>query len=102
MKGVSVVSQVATKNIPWPKDVVRRVSINTTGYGGTDAHVVIENVDDVLAKVTNGTTGRVYKSVDDTSNRLSRSTNGISNGVSHPPNTSIGVVDNPCEVPRVF
>ncbi|KAK4503143.1 hypothetical protein PRZ48_006570 [Zasmidium cellare] len=45
--------QIPTKNCPWPDGVVRRISVNTTGYGGTDAHVVIEHLDETLPRTTN-------------------------------------------------
>lgn len=34
---------VPTANIPWPSPGVRRASINSFGYGGTNAHVVIDD-----------------------------------------------------------
>ncbi|XHG07542.1 hypothetical protein AWENTII_010681 [Aspergillus wentii] len=34
--------QVPTQCTPWPKDIVRRASVNGTGYGGTNAHVILE------------------------------------------------------------
>lgn len=29
--------------------MLRRISVNTTGYGGTDAHVVVDHLDEVLS-----------------------------------------------------
>lgn len=34
---------VPTANIPWPSAGVRRASINSFGYGGTNAHVIIDD-----------------------------------------------------------
>ncbi|TGJ82436.1 hypothetical protein E0Z10_g6319 [Xylaria hypoxylon] len=34
--------QIPTARLPWPKDVRQRISINSFGYGGTNAHVIVE------------------------------------------------------------
>ena len=34
--------------IPWPKDKVRRVSVNSFGYGGANGHCIIDHVNNVL------------------------------------------------------
>lgn len=47
--------QIPTKNTPWPKGMLKRISVNTTGYGGTDAHVVVDHVDEVVPPVQNAT-----------------------------------------------
>jgi acyl transferase domain-containing protein len=43
--------QIPTKNTPWPKGMLKRISVNTTGYGGTDAHVVVDHLDEVFTPV---------------------------------------------------
>jgi len=48
-------TQIPTKNTPWPKGILKRISVNTTGYGGTDAHVVVDHLDEVLPSVQNMT-----------------------------------------------
>lgn len=35
--------------------MLKRISVNTTGYGGTDAHVVVDHLDEVLPSVQNAT-----------------------------------------------
>ena len=35
--------KVVTETTPWPKDLLRRVSINSFGYGGANAHCIIEH-----------------------------------------------------------
>jgi acyl transferase domain-containing protein len=35
--------QVATKLTPWPKNTVQRISINSFGYGGANAHAIVES-----------------------------------------------------------
>jgi acyl transferase domain-containing protein len=37
---------VATKNIPWPEGKAKRSSVNSSGYGGANGHVVIDGVDE--------------------------------------------------------
>jgi len=49
--------QIPKKTIPWPENIVRRASVNTTGYGGTNAHVVLENINSFLSKGSNGANG---------------------------------------------
>ncbi|KAF2445451.1 polyketide synthase [Karstenula rhodostoma CBS 690.94] len=36
--------QVATESIPWPKDKIRRASINSFGYGGANAHCILDHL----------------------------------------------------------
>lgn len=48
--------KVAQKLTPWPKDGVRRASINSYGYGGTNCHAILEAAPDTHHKGhTNGT-----------------------------------------------
>ena len=35
--------RVPTELMPWPKDGVRRISINSFGYGGTNAHAILDD-----------------------------------------------------------
>jgi zearalenone synthase (highly reducing iterative type I polyketide synthase) len=41
--------KVPTEVISWPKHCLRRASVNSFGYGGTNAHAIIDNADDFLA-----------------------------------------------------
>ena len=36
--------------VQWPTDGVRRASINSLGYGGTNAHIILENVENLSKK----------------------------------------------------
>jgi acyl transferase domain-containing protein/NAD(P)-dependent dehydrogenase (short-subunit alcohol dehydrogenase family) len=45
--------KVPTQTTPWPfipKGVPRRVSINSFGFGGTNAHAIIESLDEALSR----------------------------------------------------
>jgi acyl transferase domain-containing protein len=42
-------SQVPLKNEPWPHDGPRRASVNSFGFGGTNAHIIIDDADHYLA-----------------------------------------------------
>ncbi|KAK6953661.1 hypothetical protein Daesc_005966 [Daldinia eschscholtzii] len=33
---------IPTKNLPWPENVVPRLSINSFGYGGVNAHIILD------------------------------------------------------------
>lgn len=45
--------QVVTEPVPFPDLPVRRVSVNSFGYGGTNAHIIVEGADSFL---TSGST----------------------------------------------
>ncbi|KAI0020462.1 hypothetical protein F4780DRAFT_373288 [Xylariomycetidae sp. FL0641] len=47
---------VPTQLIPWPTDGLRRVSINSFGYGGTNAHCILDDAYNYLK--SRGLTGR--------------------------------------------
>ncbi|KAK2877267.1 Type I Iterative PKS [Arthroderma sp. PD_2] len=39
---------VVTKTTPWPAGKARRASVNSTGYGGANGHVVLETIEEYL------------------------------------------------------
>lgn len=41
--------QVPTDVVSWPQDRLKRVSINSFGYGGTNAHTIIDDADQFLS-----------------------------------------------------
>src|ERR1700749_1362746 len=44
--------QVPKTMITWPKNTIRRASVNSFGYGGTNGHVILEAADDYLSRAT--------------------------------------------------
>lgn len=41
--------KVVTEPTPWPASLpVRRVSVNSFGYGGTNAHIIVEAIDSIV------------------------------------------------------
>ncbi|TVY35171.1 Highly reducing polyketide synthase [Lachnellula subtilissima] len=53
--------KVVTELIPWPEDSLKRVSINNFGYGGSNAHVILEAAEqqNPTQKITNGITNGI-------------------------------------------
>ncbi|DAA79192.1 TPA_exp: Uncharacterized protein A8136_2977 [Trichophyton benhamiae CBS 112371] len=39
---------VVAKNTPWPANKAKRASVNSTGYGGANGHVVLETIEEYL------------------------------------------------------
>lgn len=39
---------VVTKNTPWPANKAKRASVNSTGYGGANGHVILETIEEYL------------------------------------------------------
>ncbi|KAK0641933.1 hypothetical protein B0T16DRAFT_334009 [Cercophora newfieldiana] len=73
--------KVPTQLEPWPeRDGVRRASINNFGYGGSNAHVIVEDYGSFLAS-----TGRPSSSVSHSNGTANGhgATNGRSNGVTN-------------------
>jgi acyl transferase domain-containing protein len=42
---------VVTKNTPWPEGKIKRSSVNSSGYGGANGHVVIDGVDEYFKSI---------------------------------------------------
>lgn len=51
---------VPSKPIPWPQDRTKRISVNSFGMGGANAHVILE-APGTAASITNGTNGHHVK-----------------------------------------
>src|ERR1700727_1132022 len=79
----------------WPESTLRRASVNCFGYGGTNAHVILESAihgswnspESVTIKTSNG--------VLHTNNKLNGASNGIANGTANdiPTGTANGLMN---------
>lgn len=82
--------QVPTQLEPWPETLgVRRASINNFGYGGSNAHVIMEEYNSFVASsvnslpLSNHTNSNGYSRVNGISNGYTNGTNGHPNGHGH-------------------
>jgi hypothetical protein len=97
--------EVVRELIPWPKERLRRASINSFGFGGANGHCIIDHVSNVLpgyvkpgvvrhiqaVHMPNGqghiSNGVSHQSNGHSSNGISHQSNGhSSNGISHQSN----------------
>lgn len=64
--------EVPTKCTPWPQDGLRRASVNCFGYGGTNAHIILDDAWHYLQ--LRGITGQTNTVITTTGSSLSSST----------------------------
>ena len=62
--------------VDWPEDTVRRLSLSNYGYGGTNAHLILDAASEVIP--------RKLKRISGLANDIN-GINGLSNGVNGPP-----------------
>lgn len=55
--------QFPTECIPWPKAEKRRISVNSFGFGGSNAHIVLESADDYIRAVAQKQPPGLYNNV---------------------------------------
>ncbi|KAH6851192.1 PKS01 highly reducing polyketide synthase [Chaetomium sp. MPI-CAGE-AT-0009] len=58
--------QVPLSVMPWPTDGPRRISVNSFGYGGTNAHAILDDAESYLAE--RGIHGETHSRVEHTKN----------------------------------
>ncbi|KAL8669472.1 MAG: hypothetical protein Q9168_005934, partial [Polycauliona sp. 1 TL-2023] len=87
--------KIVTDSVSWPDMPIRRASINSFGYGGANAHAIIESVDSVLpnyrsrrqAGIAHGISSRPASDNDPkhtlTNGYTNGHTNDLSNGMSN-------------------
>ncbi|KAF2686244.1 hypothetical protein K458DRAFT_441826 [Lentithecium fluviatile CBS 122367] len=78
--------EVVRDLIPWPKNRLRRASINSFGFGGANGHCIVDHISNVLPGYVKPGVAHLPKGQNHGSNGLSPQSNGHSNGVSSQPN----------------
>ncbi|KAI9845077.1 MAG: Type I Iterative PKS [Sclerophora amabilis] len=84
--------KIPTELIPWPSGPPRRASINNFGFGGSNAHAILEQAPQLTEKYTNG----IMLSVQDV-NKLPSDRNG-NKGVTQPTEATSDQLP-PCKTP---
>ncbi|KAK3934109.1 hypothetical protein QBC46DRAFT_368419 [Diplogelasinospora grovesii] len=72
---------IPTEEIVWPSEGLRRISVNSFGFGGTNIHVILDDAYHYLHE--RGLTGNhcTAASANSTLNGLAKTTNGLANGL---------------------
>jgi acyl transferase domain-containing protein len=97
---------VPTELTTWPTDGVRRISVNSFGYGGSNGHVVLDDAYHYLAARKLAINGHSSNSFSDVNRHLSNGVNGT-NGVNGK-NGVVAAITNghtprlDCPRPRLF
>ncbi|KAK3319476.1 putative polyketide synthase [Cercophora scortea] len=73
--------RVPTQLTPWPTDGVRRISVNSFGYGGSNAHAVLDDAEHYLAARKRALNGHGSNGVNGVNGVNGHSVNGHTNGV---------------------
>lgn len=73
--------KIPTKLEPWPSDQAKRASLSNFGYGGTNAHVIMEDTASFLRGWSDKAGQRTDKSVGNATHKNGYSLIGYANGV---------------------
>ena len=85
---------VPTELTPWPTDGLRRISVNSFGYGGSNGHVVLDDAYHYLAARKLAINGQASNGINGVNGHLSNGVNGVNGHLSNGVNGVNGHLSN--------